>query len=550
MGNRDGSWTSLLTDPRHADRVVHVVELPARSAQFAEWPVWSSPRVVAALGRRGVGRPWRHQVTAAELAYRGGHCVLATGTASGKSLAYQLPALSTIESTRGDRDQRGATVLYVAPTKALAYDQLGGLQALRLDARIATHDGDSDRDQRDWSRRHAEYLLTNPDMLHRSMLPAHERWADFFAALRFVVIDECHHYNGVFGAHVALVLRRLRRIAKIHGASPTFVLASATVADPAVTATRLTGLPVRAVTDDGSPRGRVTIALWEPPLMTELGESGAPARREATSEAADLLAELVRRGVPTLAFVRSRRGVEYVAGRTAELLGELDPAPVGQVAAYRGGYLPEERRAIEADLRNGTITGLAATNALEMGIDIHGLDVVLIAGFPGTRARWWQQVGRAGRAAGDALGVLIARADPLDSYLVHHPEAILGRPVEAPVFDPDNPYVLRPHLCAAAAEAPLTNEDLPVFGPGAAQSVRQLTATGLLRRRVRGWYWTDHGRACDLTDIRSASGAPVQLIELDTGRVIGTVDESSAHHSAHPGAVYVHRGETWLVTEL
>ena len=273
-------------------------------------------------------------------------------------------------------------------------------------------------------------------------------------------------------------------------------------------------------------------------------------RRAASSETADLLADLVSSDVRTLAFVRSRRGAEQVAMTAADLLADVDASLPGRVAAYRGGYLPEERRALEEALRSGELIGLAATNALELGIDISGLDAVLMAGFPGTRAALWQQVGRAGRGARDALGVLVARDDPLDTYLVNHPEALLGRPVEATVFDPANPYVLGPQLCAAAQELPLTEDDLALFGPTAREVVDALTDGGLLRRRARGWYWTDRRRASDLADIRSAGGAPVQLVEEETGRVIGTVDASSSHGTAHPGAVYVHRGETWLVRSL
>ncbi len=424
------------------------------------------------------------------------------------------------------------------------------VRALGLDVRITTHDGDSSREERDWARDYAEYVLTNPDMLHRSLLPSHQRWARFLGSLQYVVIDECHHYRGIFGAHVSHVVRRLRRLCALYGASPTFVLASATVAEPELAAGRLTGLDVLPVTGDTSPRGQVSVALWEPPLTSYTGENGAPTRRAASSETADLLADLVAEGVHTLAFVRSRRGVEQVALTAADLLAEVDPLLAGQVAAYRGGYLPEERRAIEAALRSGELVGLAATNALELGIDISGLDAVLMAGFPGTRAAMWQQLGRAGRGAQDALGILIARDDPLDTYLVHHPEALFGRPVEATVFDPNNPYVLGPHLCAAAQELPLTPAELPDFGPGALELVRSLTAAGLLRRRADAWFWADRRRAADLADIRSGGGSQVQLVEAETGRVIGTVDGGRAHSTAHEGAVYVHRGETWLVESL
>lgn len=540
----------LASLPSRAGRLTHLERLPARAGRPAPWPGWADPEVVAALGRRGVSQPWEHQVEAAEAAYAGRHVVVSTGTASGKSLAFQLPALTTLLGARGRRGQRGATTLYLSPTKALAQDQLASLRGLELGLRVTTHDGDSGRDQRDWARDHAEYVLTNPDMLHRSLLPGHEHWHHFWRTLRYVVVDECHHYRGVFGAHVAQVLRRLRRVCAVHGSSPTFVLASATVAEPATAAGRLTGLPVHAVTDDASPRGSVALGLWEPPLTSYAGENGAPVRRAASSETADLLTDLVVEGVRTLAFVRSRRGAEQVAMTAAGLLEEVDPALAGRVASYRGGYLPEERRAIEQQLRAGDLLGLAATNALELGIDVSGLDAVLMAGFPGTRAALWQQVGRAGRGARDAAAVLVARDDPLDTYLVHHPEALFGRPVEASVFDESNPYVLGPHLCAAAQEQALTEADLPLFGPTARDVVDQLVAAGLLRRRSHGWFWTDRRRAADLADIRSAGGRPVQLVEAGTGRVVGTVDAGSAHGTAHPGAVYLHRGETYLVTSL
>ncbi|RNL63326.1 DEAD/DEAH box helicase [Nocardioides marmoriginsengisoli] len=533
------------------ERLVHLEVLPARSARTRPWPDWVSPAVAGAWQRAGVGELWEHQATAADLAHGGTHLVLSTGTASGKSLAYLLPALTAITEKRGARGQRGSSTLYLAPTKALAQDQLSTLRGLGIEGlRVATHDGDSSPEEREWTRDHAEYVLTNPDMLHRSLLPGHERWSRFFAGLDYVVIDECHHYRGVFGAHVSQVIRRLRRVAALYGAEPTFVLASATVAEPDVAAGRLTGLPVRAISDDASPRGQVALALWEPPFVSHAGENGAPVRRSVTAELADLLTDLVVERVRTLAFVRSRHGAETVALTARRLLGEVDGTLVDQVAAYRGGYLPEERRALEQALRSGRLTGLAATNALELGIDISGLDAVLLGGFPGTRAALWQQVGRAGREGGDALGILVARDDPLDTYLVNHPEHLLGKPVEATVFDPDNPYVLGPHLCAAAAEAPLTEDGLAIFGEGAREAVEALTNAGLLRRRTHGWYWTARRRASDLADIRSSGGSPVRLVEAGTGRVLGTVDHGSSHGTAHAGAVYLHQGESYLVHDL
>ncbi len=537
--------------PGRGDSLLHLEMTEPRSAEDATWPDWLGDPVREAFERIGVPSPWSHQRVAADLAHSGQHTVISTGTASGKSLCYQLPGLQAIESARGPKGQRGASVLYLAPTKALAQDQLAALHRLELPGlRCSTHDGDSTPELRLWTRDHAEYVLTNPDMLHHSLLPGHARWSRFFGSLRYVVVDECHHYRGVFGAHVAQILRRLRRVAASYGAHPTFVLASATVAEPQISASRLTGLDVAPVTEDGSPRGRTALALWEPPFVPGAGENGAPVRRSATSEVADLLTDLIVERVRTLAFIRSRRGAETVAVTARRLLGEVDAALVDQVAAYRGGYLPEERRELEGALRSGRLLGLAATNALELGIDISGLDAVLLAGFPGTRAALWQQVGRAGRGGRDALAVLVARDDPLDTYLVNHPEALLGRPVEANVFDPDNPYVLGPHLCAAAAELPLTLADLPLFGPGARTAVDALTEGGLLRRRPHGWFWTDRRRASELADIRSSGGTPVRLVESETGRVLGTVDHSSSHATAHTGAVYLHQGETWLVTEL
>lgn len=545
----------LTAPPGRDERLTHLEVLPPRTARTTDWPTWAHPDVVDAFVRCGIAAPWAHQALAADRAHHGEHTVLATGTASGKSVGYLLPALTAIQQSRGPRGQRGASVLYLSPTKALAQDQLAAIRALGVpDLRPATHDGDSSPEEREWTRDHAEYVLTNPDMLHRSLLPGHERWTRFFAALRYVVVDECHHYRGVFGAHVAQVLRRLRRVAALYGAEPIFVLASATVAEPEVAAGRLTGLPVGAVADDASPRGQVALALWEPPFVSGPlqgnGENGAPVRRSVIAEMSDLLTDLVVDGVRTLAFVRSRRGAEAVALTAKRLLEEVDPSLTDQVAAYRGGYLPEERRALEQALRRGDLTGLAATNALELGIDISGLDAVLLGGFPGTRAALWQQVGRAGRSGGDALGVLVARDDPLDTYLVNHPEHLLGKPVEATVFDPDNPYVLGPHLCAAAAESPLTEDGLAMFGPGARDAVEALTNAGLLRRRTHGWYWTDRRRASDLADIRSSGGSPVRLVEWDTGRVLGTVDHGSSHGTAHTGAVYLHQGESFLVREL
>src|SRR5882757_3231159 len=529
--------------------LTHVAELPARPARESDWPAWADPRAVAALTELGVRRPWSHQVEAASLAHGGRHVVLATGTASGKSLGYQLPVLTALLT------DLKATALYLSPTKALGADQLGSVLACGFDElRAAAFDGDTVWEERDWVRAHSRWVFSNPDMLHRTILPRHAKWASFLRRLRYVVIDECHAYRGVFGSHVALLLRRLRRLCARYGAAPTFVLASATVAQPAESASRLVGVPVTAVTEDGSPRGPRTVALWEPPLLEELtGENGAPVRRSAGAEAGRMLADLVVEGARTLAFVRSRRGAEVTALRAARALAEVDPALAARVSAYRAGFLPEERRALEAALDSGELLGVASTNALELGIDIVGLDAVLVAGFPGTRASFWQQAGRAGRAGREALVVLVARDDPLDTYLVHHPEALLGRPVESCVLDPTNPYVLAPQLVCAAAESPVTEAEVTtVFGGERARAVLDsLTEDGVLRRRPAGWFWPlPSERPAAGVDIRGSGAGQVVVVEADTGRMLGTVDAATAPATLHPGAVYLHRGASFVVDEL
>ncbi len=502
------------------------------------------PALLKSLAAAGVTAPWSHQTELAELAWAGRSVVVSTGTASGKSLGYWLPALTTALAG-------GGTTIYLAPTKALAADQLRAVCELDLDGlRAATYDGDTAIEDRDWVRRHAEVVFTNPDMLHHSVLPQHARWVTTLRRLRFVIVDECHSYRGVFGSHVAQVLRRLRRLAAHYQADPVFILASATVCDPGLTATRLLGMNVEEVVIDGSPRGAVDVALWEPPLSELAGENGAPVRRSATAETADLLADLVVEGVRTVAFVRSRRGAESIALGARRALSDAAPELTERVAAYRAGYLPEDRRSLERSLHNGDLLGLASTNALELGVDVSGLDAVLIAGWPGTRASMWQQAGRAGRGGSDALAVLVARDDPLDTYLVHHPDAVFGQAVEAAVLDPDNPYVLGPHLAAAAAELPLTDADVDLFGPATPAAVSTLVDQGLLRRRPAGWFWTARGRATDLADLRGTGGDPVRICEVMTGRLLGTVDAAASHYTVHREAVYLHQGETFVVREL
>lgn len=533
--------------PPREDPVTHVADLPGRAARSVPWPSWADPAVVAALRDCGVSLPWAHQAEAAAHAYAGRHVVISTGTASGKSLAYQLPVLSRLAA--GEK----ANALYLSPTKALGADQLRSVSSLDVPGvRAASFDGDTPMVERDWVRAHANWVFTNPDMLHRGILSQHGRWAPFFRRLSCVVVDECHSYRGVFGSHVALLLRRLRRVAEHYGASPVFVLASATTASPASFASRLTGVPCEAVTEDASPRGARTVVLWEPPLLEELtGENGAPVRRSAGAETSRILADLVVEGARSLAFIRSRRGAELAALGARRILSEVDPALAETVAAYRSGYLPEERRALEAALLSGRLLGVATTNALELGVDIAGLDAVVLAGYPGTLASFWQQAGRAGRSGDSALVVFVARDDPLDTYLVHHPAALLDRPVETAVLDPANPYVLAPQLACAVAELPLTVPELEMFGGAAAQEVlTELAEQKLLRRRSSGWYWTSRDRPHAEVGIRGTGGEQIAVVESDSGRMLGTVDPGSACFAVHPGAVYLHQGSSYVVDEL
>ncbi|PFG35184.1 DEAD/DEAH box helicase [Sanguibacter antarcticus] len=616
MARVDELLTVLLAGGRREDRLTHVENLPARPGTQGDWPAWADPSLVAGYRSMGVELPWLHQVEAADSAWGRTHTILATSTGSGKSLAFWLPALSAVRGDRADEAfdpgriesaRNRGSVLYLSPTKALAADQLSSVTGLLRasgirDVQVDTCDGDTPFDARRWIQDHADVILTNPDYLHFSLLPNHARWARFLRSLRYVVIDEGHAFRGIFGAHVSLVLRRLQRLAEHYApdsrtaagsrSGPTFVVASATTADPATSAARLIGVDpsqVRAVTADASPAGRKTFALWEPPEIPPVrgemttrrrlaGDEAASAfgidehgddglglvddadpvdasgdprpRRSATAEAADLLADLTAHGARTLAFTRSRRGAESVATTTQDHLRPVDPSLPGRVAAYRGGYLPEERRALEAAVRSGEIRALATTNALELGVDISGLDAVLIIGWPGTRVSLWQQAGRAGRAGSDGLVAFIAREDPLDTYLVHNPDAIFRTPIEATVFDPTNPYVLAGHLCAAAAELPVREADLPLFGgAGARTLLDQLTARGTLRHRTSGWYWTHHQGAAGFTNIRGEGGTPVAVVESSTGRLLGTVDAAAADGSVHEGAVYVHQGQSFVVEE-
>ncbi|WP_201359363.1 DEAD/DEAH box helicase [Mycobacterium paraintracellulare] len=531
----------------------HVAELPPRSGRPHDWPAWAEPDVVKAFADRGIAAPWSHQFAAADLAYAGRHVVVSTGTASGKSLAYQLPVLNALAT-----DPR-ARVLYLSPTKALGHDQLRAAHALtaaipRLHepgfaVAPTAYDGDSPAEVRRFARERSRWLFSNPDMIHLSILRNHARWAVLLRGLRFVVVDECHYYRGVFGSNVAMVLRRLLRLCARYSSVPTVIFASATTDSPGATATELIGLPVQEVTKDGSPQGARTVALWEPALRTDLvGENGAPVRRSAGAEAARVMADLIAEGAQTLTFVRSRRAAELTALGAQARLDDIAPELSRTVASYRAGYLAEDRTALERALAEGRLRGLATTNALELGVDIAGLDAVVLAGFPGTVASFWQQAGRSGRRGQGALVVLIARDDPLDTYLVHNPAALLDKPVERVVIDPTNPYILGPQLLCAATELPLGEAEVRELG--ATDVADGLVDDGLLRRRSGKYFPAPGLEPHAAVDIRGSTGGQIVIVEADTGRLLGSTDVGRAPASVHPGAVYLHQGESYVVDSL
>ncbi|QBI21951.1 DEAD/DEAH box helicase [Egibacter rhizosphaerae] len=518
-----------------APRIAASHRLPARPARTVPLPDDLPPVLRQRLADANVAQLFTHQAEAHARLRAGRHTVVATGTASGKSLCYQLPLLERL--TGDDR----ATALYLAPTKALARDQLRALRDFRLPhVRAAAYDGDTPRHERDAVRRTANVVLTNPDMLHTGLLPHHRRWADFLHRLEFVVIDELHTARGVFGAHVAAVLRRLRRVAERYGAAPTFAFASATIANPGEHAHHLTGLDVDEITVDGSPRPAVTLSLWDPPLT----DPDAGTRRSTLAETSDLLSGMVQAGPATLAFVKSRKAAELVAAAARERVGD-------RVLAYRAGLLPEERRHVERGLTDGSLRGVAATDALELGVDVGNLDAVVIAGWPGTAASLWQQAGRAGRRDREAVVVFVADDDPLDRYLLRHPEHLWSRPLEAATADVSNPHVLAPHVRCAAFELPVADEEEAcLLGTDARAVLAAEEEAGRLRRRGDKRYWAGRGSPAGNVAIRSAGGEPFRIVHAATGELIGDVDEARAFRTVHPGAVYVHQGAVYAVDDL
>jgi DEAD/DEAH box helicase domain-containing protein len=532
-----GFLDALLKEEGTRERLVHLEALPARDPAPAPFPGLPDP-IPGRLRHLGIEGLYPHQERGLEILRRGRNVIVATGTASGKTLVYDLAFAEEVI-----RDPR-STALFLFPTKALARDQLRQVRALRLpQIKAAVYDGDTPSAERPMIRRTANLIMTNPDMLHASILPGHARWADFLLRLSLVVVDEAHVARGVFGSHVAMVIRRLRRLVDRYGGRSRFAMASATVGNPAELAERLTGLPFEEVTEDASPRGEKLFCLWNPPFLDE----DAGDRRSAISEAGFLLSRLIKAETRAIGFARSRRAAEVLADVARR---DLEPGVAGRVKAYRAGYLPEERRKLERALAEGELLAVAATSALELGIDIGSLDASVLAGYPGTRASMWQQAGRAGRRSEASLAFLVAQDDPLDQYLVTHPDDLFRKPPEAAVIDPTNPYVLGPHLLCAAREQPLEPKELEFFGETAPEVAGGLEEEGRLVDR-RGALHAKAGETPHKeVDIRSASGHLFLIVDADTGALLGTVDESRAFVQVHPGAIYLHQGEQFEVAEL
>ena len=518
----DPSWADLL----EGEEVAYLQTVPAREPRLAPLPD-GVPRV-------GVDALYLHQREAWDAVQRREHVIVTTGTASGKTLAFNLPVLDALA-----RDPK-SRALYLYPTKALAQDQLRTLTTLKVPkVRAAIYDGDTPREQLSQVRKWSNLVITNPDMLHVGILPRHDLWADVLHNLRFVVVDEAHVYRGVFGSHVGNVLRRLRRLARIYGSDPQFVLASATIANPGELARGLLGLDATVVADDAAPRAERTIVLWNPELIdAELGLRASP-----LGDASRLAAELVKRGLRTICFAKSRKAAELVHRMTVD---RVDAETAKRLAPYRAGYTPQQRRDIERRLVEGELLGVSATDALELGIDIGLLDCAVSVGFPGTVASLRQQWGRAGRR-GHGLAVLVASEDALDQYFMREPETLLGRRVEAAILDHANPRVLDGHLAAAAFEAPVDDGDCDTLGVAALERAPHVPD---LRKTPRGWVYAGKDYPAGRTPLRSATADAFSVIDATTGTVLGIVEHERAYSTIHEGAVYLHLGEQWLVHEL
>ena len=528
MSVQSAHWNDLL----EGEEVAYVGSEAARPPRFAPVPDKLDPRVRDALAAAGIDRLFTHQADAWDAAARGEHLVVATGTAGGKTLAFNLPVLDSLA-----RQPKGRA-LYLYPTKALAQDQVRSLTELKPPGiKPAIYDGDTESSRRWQIRKWSNLILTNPDMLHVGVLPHHDRWGDVLHNLRYVVVDEAHVYRGVFGSHVGNVLRRLRRLARIYGADPQFLLASATIANPGELAHRLLGVEATVIEHDGAPKAERTILLWNPPLTDE--ELGL--RASALGEAARLMASLVERGVRTLCFAKSRKSAELVHRFTAQRLGDAT-----RLSPYRAGYTPTQRREIERRLVEGDLLGVSATNALELGIDVGLLDAVICVGFPGTVASLRQQWGRAGRR-GHGLATLVATEDALDQFFMRDAQALLDRRVEAAILDHTNPRVLDGHVRAAAFEAPLDEKDAETLGPEALERAAEIPE---LRKTDAGYVWAGRDYPAGHFGLRSATRESFTVVDISTGSLLGLVERERAYSTVHQGAVYLHLGESYRVASL
>jgi DEAD/DEAH box helicase domain-containing protein len=521
-------WDDLL----QGEELAHLGSEPARTATTEGLPPELPARLRERLAARGIDSLYSHQAEAWEAAARGEHFVVTTGTASGKTLAFNLPVLAALA------EEPKLRALYLYPTKALAQDQIRSLSELKVPrVRPAIYDGDTESERRWQIRKWANLVLTNPDMLHIGVLPHHDRWGDVLSNLRYVVVDEAHVYRGVFGSHVGNVLRRLRRLARVYGADPQFLLASATIGNPGDLAGSLLGLEFTVIEDDGAPKAERTVALWNPPpLDEELGLRGS-----ALAEASKLMADLVSRGLRTLVFAKSRRAAELIHKFTAERLGDASA-----LSPYRAGYTPAQRREIERRLFAGELLGVSATNALELGIDVGLLDCVISVGFPGTVASLRQQWGRAGRR-GHGLAVLVASEDALDQYFMREPETLLDRRVEAAILDHENPRVLDGHVAAAAFEAPLDEQDAEILGSAA---LRRAAEHPELKKTKAGYVWAGRDYPAARFGLRSTSPDVFTVVEAQAGSVLGTIERERAYSTVHEGAIYLHLGESYRVAAL
>ncbi|MDP2726643.1 MAG: DEAD/DEAH box helicase [Dehalococcoidia bacterium] len=536
--------------PVYRGQIVHIEHLPAQSARYGSLKRPLHPALEATLTEIGVQSLYTHQTQALEAALAGRSMVVATGTASGKTLCYNLAFLQAFLEDPHSR------ALYLFPTKALAQDQVRSLRALAAHCCPSlyadTFDGDTPRPLRSRIKRSAHVILTNPDMLHLGILPNHTSWASLLRKLRYVVIDEAHVYRGVFGSQVANVIRRLRRLCRLYGSSPQFILCSATIANPGEHVERLIGLPVEVVEDDGAPRGPKDFIFWNPPVVDQVSGS----RRSANSEATLLFTQMVRSGIRNISFTKTRRVAELIYMYARETLAHEAPHLVERIRPYRAGYLPEDRREIERDLFEGRLLGVTATTALELGVDIGDLDGTILTGYPGTIASTWQQAGRSGRSpSANSVSVLVGLDNPLDQYLMRHPQAFFGKSPESALVNPDNPYILGQHLLCAAFEMPLSEEDRSLFGSSYEEAVAALAEKDLLVPR-QGRYYLSAALAypAEGINIRSTSQANYQVLDTTQlaygGRLLETVEGATAFFQIHPGAVYLHQGDPYLITRL